>query len=177
MIIKSLSTRKAPGHDLIQVKMIKEAEMQLDIVEMFNDCLAQMVFPRQYKTALIRVLLKADDKDKTDPKSYRPISLLPVIGKILERAIAGRLKHLVNNHPRSAERQYGFRIGKSTEDAILELHKIVGETRGKYAVGLLFDISGAFDNVWWPSILVNLKDRDCPRNLCGATWRTGARIL
>ncbi|KAK9295481.1 hypothetical protein QLX08_010208 [Tetragonisca angustula] len=168
-IINSLITRKAPGHDLIDVKIIEEAwpEMQVDIVEMLNGCLAQMLFPRQYKTALIRVLLKADDKDKNDPKSYRPISLLPVMGKILERAIAGRLKLLVNSHPRSAERQYGFRIGKSTEDAILELHRIVGETRGKYAVGLLFDISGAFDNVWWPSILANLKDRDCPKNLYG----------
>lgn len=168
-IVRTLNTKKAPGHDLIEAKMIKEAwpELQLEILELFNSCMMQMVFPTQYKKAQIRVLLKSEEKDRTDPKSYRPISLLPVTGKILERAIAGRLKELVNSHPLSSQRQYGFRPGRCTDDAIVELRRIVGSSRGKYAVGLLFDISGAFDNVWWPSILGNLKARGCPKNLYG----------
>ena len=93
--------------------------------------------------------------------------MLPVIGKVLEKLIAGRLRALVNHHPLSSDRQFGFRPGKSTEDALVELNRIVKETRCKYAVGLLFDTIGAFNNVWWPSILQNLKERDCPRNLYG----------
>ena len=50
------------------------------------------------------------------------------------------------------------------EDAIVEL-KTVSATQGKYAVGLLFDISGTFDNVWWPNILSALKERECPGNI------------
>ena len=44
----------------------------------------------------------------------------------------------------------------STEDAIAER---------QYAAALLFDIFGAFDNVWWPLVLRNLRDRKCPRNV------------
>ncbi|KAK9296728.1 hypothetical protein QLX08_009342 [Tetragonisca angustula] len=51
------------------------------------------------------------------------------------------------------------------EDAIVELQRIVRAANSKYAIGLLFNISGAFDNVWWPSILASLKTRNCPRNL------------
>ena len=166
-IIKDLNVRKTPGHDLIEAKMLKEAwpEIQADILQMFNCCLEQGVFPRQYKLAQIRALLKSADKDPTDPKTYRPISLLPVIGKVLEKLIAGRMGALANEHPKSSSRQYGFRPRRSTEDAIVELNRIVSATQGKYAVGLLFDISGAFDNVWWPSILRALKERECPGNI------------
>lgn len=121
-IVKSLNVNKDPGHDLIEVKMIEEAWpiMQNEICELLNLCLEQRTFPEQYKKALIRVILKNEDKEKSDRKSYRPISLLPVMGKILEKTIAGRIKHIVNDHPRSSQRQYGFRPGRSTEDAIVE---------------------------------------------------------
>ena len=147
--------------------MVKEAwpEIQTDLLQLFNCCLEQGVFPRQYKLAQTRALLKSVDKDPTDPKTYRPISLLPVIGKVLEKLIAGRLSVIVNEHPKSSARQYGFRPRRSTEDAIVELNRIVSATQGKYAVGLLFDISRAFDNVWWPSILSTLTERECPGNI------------
>ena len=81
-IVKILNT-KAPEHDLIEVKMVKEAwqEIQLEFLEMLNGCLTQMVFPRQHKKAQIRVLLKGDNKDKTDPKSYRPIHCFRLLVK------------------------------------------------------------------------------------------------
>ena len=93
--------------------------------------------------------------------------MLPIIEKILEKLIAGRLQALANDHPLSSCRQYGFRPGKSTEDAFFPLNKIVYGINSKYVVGLLFDITGAFDNVWWHSILQSLKKRDCQRNLYG----------
>lgn len=168
-IVNNLNVNKAPGHDLIEARMIKEAwpSIHNEICTLINHCLEQQTFPDQYKVALIRVILKSDDKDETDAKSYRPISLLPVMGKILEKAIAGRVKTIVNDHPRSSRRQYGFRPGRSTEDAIVEVQRLVKASQHRYVVGMLFDISGAFDNVWWPSILSNLKDRGCPKNIYG----------
>jgi len=47
----------------------------------------------------------------------------------------------------------------------VELRRVVSSTEVKYAVAQLFDVSGAFDNVWWPLVLVSLKDRNCPRNV------------
>jgi len=55
--------------------------------------------------------------------------------------------------------------GRSTEDAIVELRRMVSASEVKYALALLFDISGAFDNVEWSLILNNVKDRTCPRNV------------
>ena len=64
-IIKKLNERKAPGRDLFEVGMVKEAwpVMQHELMTLFNNCLAQKAFPEQYKYAQIRVLLKGDDKD------------------------------------------------------------------------------------------------------------------
>ncbi|KAK9296727.1 hypothetical protein QLX08_009341 [Tetragonisca angustula] len=70
-IVKNLNN-KAPGHDLIEAKMIKEAwaEMSTEFLRLFDSSLSQETFPKQYKKAQIRVLLKRDYKDPTDPKSY-----------------------------------------------------------------------------------------------------------
>lgn len=71
MIVKSLNAKKAPEHDLIEVKMVKEAwpVIQLPVLGLFNSCLTKMVFPTQYKRAQIKVLLKGEGEDRTDPKS------------------------------------------------------------------------------------------------------------
>lgn len=47
----------------------------------------------------------------------------------------------------------------------MKLRELVSDRAEKYVLGLSFDISGAFDNVWWPSVLKNLKTRSCSRNL------------
>lgn len=114
---------------------------------MYNECLHQGIFPKQWKIAEIKVLLKSAEKPATDIKSYRPISLLPVLGKVLEKLIAGRISFLSHNHPLASSRQYGFKPGNSTEDAIVRIRNITENSTRKYAVGLMFDISGAFDGV------------------------------
>ena len=55
--------------------------------------------------------------------------------------------------------------GKSTEDAVVELRRADSASEGRYAVALLFDIFGAFDNVWWPLVLQGLKSREYPKNV------------
>lgn len=166
-VIRSLTRNKAPGHDLIENEIIKQAWpcIKQELTSLYNNCLEQGVFPAQWKSAVIRILLKGEDKDESDPKSYRPISLLPVLGKILEKLIHERLNTTFQDHPRSASRQFGFRTGKSTEDAIMELRRITTASTEKYALAILLDISGAFDHVWWPSVLLQLQQRNCHRNI------------
>ena len=76
-----------------------------------------------------------------------------------------RLNQTVLAPGRISARQFGFTPGKSTEDAIVELRRIVDSSENRYAVALLFDISGAFDNVWWPLVFKSLRERGCPRNV------------
>lgn len=166
-VIKSLKNGKAPGHDMIEAEMIKTAwpKIQDKLLQLMNRCLSQGKFPEIWKNGVIRVLLKGKNKDRSNPKSYRPICLLPIPSKILEKLISKRLEPVLQAHPLSSDRQFGFKRGKSTEDAIVELRRLVDRSTEKYVVALLFDIAGAFDNVWWPTILQELKRRECPRNI------------
>lgn len=166
--VKSLKNGKAPGLDLVEVTVLKAACAVIpgQLVRLFNGCLRVGAFPSAWKEGSLRVLLKGEGKDERDPKSYRPICLLSVVGKLLEKLIKGRLEKTVLANGRISGRQYGFTKAKSTEDAIVEMRRMVSATgNSTYAIGLLFDISGAFDNVWWPLVLESLRNRDCPRNL------------
>lgn len=165
--VKSLKNGKAPGHDLIEAEMVKAAfpKMHSEITRLMNSCLSKGKFPTTWKKGVIRVLLKGQGKDRTNPKSYRPICLLPILSKALEKLISQRLEPILHRHELSSSRQFGFRKGRCTEDAIVELRELVDNATHKYVVALLFDIAGAFDNVWWPSILQKLKERNCPQNL------------
>lgn len=166
-LAKTLKSNKAPGPDLIEVSVLKAATKVIPdhLVRLFNGCLRWGVFPSVWKVGSLRALLKGGDKDATDPKSYRPICLLSVIGKLLEKLIKLRLQDTSLAPGNVSARQFGFMPGKSTEDAVVELRRMVEASEKRYAVALLFDISGAFDNVWWPLVLNSLKDRNCPRNV------------
>ncbi|CAL7932939.1 unnamed protein product, partial [Xylocopa violacea] len=165
--IRNLKNKKAPGHDLIHNEIIKIAWTQVgnEITNLMNLCLLKETFPQVWKRGVIRILIKSKNKDKTNPRSYRPICLLPTLSKVLEKLISHRITNLTNQHSETSNREFGFKEGKSTEDAIVEMRKITEENTHKYAIGLLFDIEGAFDNVWWSSILHNLEKRNCSRNL------------
>ena len=58
----------------------------------FNDCKKLGTFPKEWKKSAVVTLTKAADKDPSLPTSYRPICLLPFLGKILEGVILNRLK-------------------------------------------------------------------------------------
>lgn len=165
--VRLFKNNKAPGPDLIEVSVLKAACKIIpgQIVRLFNGCLKWGVFPSVWKVGSLRALLKGEDKDERDPKSYRPICLLSVVGKLFERLLNKIIIGTSLAPGNASGRQYGFTPGRSTEDAVVELRRMVSASEGRYAVALLFDISGAFDNVWWPLVLTNLKDRNCPKNV------------
>lgn len=165
--IRDLANGKAPGPDRIEVEALKASWPVLgaDIVRLFNACLNFGVFPKRWKLGLVKALLKGPGKDESKVKSYRPICLLSVVGKSLERLIARRLTPIFHGELFCSDRQYGFRPGRSTEDAIVKFRDLTSNRREKYVLALLFDIAGAFDNVWWPNVLLKLRNRDCPCNL------------
>lgn len=165
--VKTFKCRKAPGPDLIEVAVLKAAVRLIpgQLLRLYNGCLQWGVFPSVWKVGSLRVLLKGEDKDVENPKSYRPICLLSVVGKLFEKLIKCRLAASSLSRGRISDRQYGFMPGRSTEDAVVELRRMVSASQQRYVIALLFDISGAFDNVWWPLVLGAFKDRLCERNI------------
>lgn len=155
--IRKIRVDKAPGWDKIEATVIKRvwALNKNLFKEIFNGCWKHGIFPTEWKKALVVTLLKSVDKNKADPSSYRPVCLLPIMGNVMETLILKRL--LSVSEDRLSMRQYGFRQGRSTEDALNEFLRIQ-ETEKKYALGIFLDISNAFNNLWWPSILKRLRD-------------------
>jgi Reverse transcriptase (RNA-dependent DNA polymerase). len=119
LALAMMKSGKAPGSDNI----IPERLDALD--DLFNACLRHAVFPRIWKRGRVTYLLKPGDREKTDPGSYRPICLLPVVGKLFEGVLLRLLKPTLEM--RSSEAQHGFREGRSTEDAITRLYNVTEE--------------------------------------------------
>lgn len=91
-----------------------------------------------WKNGVIKALLKAPDKNPQDPRSYRPVCLLPFLGKTLERLIKSRLTGIILHPTMSSRHQYGFRQKRSTEDAITAVRDMIDGTPEKYVVAILF---------------------------------------
>ena len=99
------------------------------------------------KIAKVTPLLKSGDVE--DATNYRPISVLPVFSKILERIMYNRIyKHLKNNNL-LFDKQFGFQLNNSTEHSILQLVNDISSSfgRGQYTLGIFIDLSKAFDTV------------------------------
>ena len=164
-VISQMKKGKAPGIDGIDLIIIQKAYpiIKNHLLAILNGCLKYGLFPQEWKVGKLVIFSKSKDKDPTKSGSYRPICLLPVLGKILEALMAKRLKVLIEQQ--MDDTQYGFRKGRSTEDAIYRLREIVRGSQSKYVLAILLDIKNAFNTVWWPSILKELREIGCPGDM------------
>lgn len=90
---------------------------------------------------------------------YRPISTLPSLSKILERIINNRLVNYLEKHNLIFNKQFGFRAGKSTSDAVHDLQDYVVRDMeaGKKTIGLFLDLAKTFDTISTPLLLKKLE--------------------
>lgn len=153
----------APGMDGLTARIIRRAwpRAKAEFVAVYGKCVAEGVFPRVWKDGRLLVLPKGNGKPLSDPKAYRPITLLPVLGKVLERVLLRCAPGLVSS---ISDHQHGFVRGRSTVTALGTLLDAARAGTEKYVHAILLDISGAFDNAWWPMIMVKAK-RSCPPNI------------
>lgn len=153
------------GWDRVEVEVVKRAWVLNPkvFVDLYNGCWRFEVSPNEWKKASVVTLAKSEDKDKSDPTSYRPICLLPILGKVLEGVILRRIKSKCE--PQILKSQYGFMVKKSTEDALHKFMEIQKSQEGKYGLGIFLDISNAFNNLWWPAIIKALKKMKCSRQI------------
>ncbi|CAB0040808.1 unnamed protein product [Trichogramma brassicae] len=105
-------------------------------------------------------------KPPDEPSSYRPLCMLDTAGKILERIICDRLEAFTEGPEGLSERQYGFRKGRSTIDAIEDVIFTVREAiagkrwyRGtkKYCAVVTLEVRNAFNSARWDNILAALR--------------------
>lgn len=107
-------------------------------------------FPYQWKKGLV-IFFKKRNKDGLSARSYRPITLLPIIGKIFERIIKIRIVPDLENKGFWDEAQHGFREGHGTVTALQALKSLIHRRlrEYKYVSMASIDIQAAFDAVSW----------------------------
>ena len=159
--IMMLKSKKSPGIDGIVGEMGKKLWLAApDYLEiLFNKCLLECYFPNKWKIANVVILLKSTDKDRTNPGSYRPISLFPVLGKVLERLLINQLSAITDST--LCDYQFGFRRGKSIDDAWMHIKRSVDDSLGKYVLEVFIDFKGAFDHLRWDCIIEKLRISGC----------------
>lgn len=132
---------------------------------LFNKCLSEGCFPNSWKVGNLVTFLKSPTRDCRDPGSFRPITLLSVLGKVLERVLVTRLRDLVVHMPS----QFGFTVGRSTIDAWTKAQAIVEGCTARYVVGIFVDFKGAFDHLNWGAIIHKLRQLNCAET---AIWQS-----
>ena len=129
------------------------------LVSLFNKSLEEGEVPAAFKSAYVTPLLKKADLDPDEAKSYRPISNLSVVSKLLERLVARQLLDYLTAEKLLPDRQSAYRAHHSTETAMLRvLSDILSAIdKGDLAVLALLDLSAAFDTVDHKTLLRRLE--------------------
>ena len=166
-IIQNLDQNKAHGHDNISIRMLKicGSSIYKPLEMIFKQCIETGFFPSEWKKTNIVPIHKKGNKQILE--NYRPVSLLPICGKILERLMFNEMFNFFNENKLISSDQSGFKPGDS---CINQLLSITHEIHKSFDVGLevrsvFLDISKAFDKVWHDGIIYKLTQNGISGNL------------
>ena len=157
-VTNNLKNSKSNIHTLPIVMFKKYLNFFAPIMsEIANKCFETGTFPNCCKIGCITPVFKSgNDKMLTN---YRPISILPYFSKIIEKLIQNRLDNFLYKNDIISSSQFGFRKGKSTENALISVLDFIYETidLNQFAIGLFVDYRKAFDTVSHPILLKKLE--------------------
>ena len=151
---------KAPGLDQVSNVLLKMGGSALakHLRALFQASLSAGYMPSAWKIAVVVPILK-EGKDQRLATSYRPISLLSCIGKLLESLVSQYLQVWCDQQGLLPAHQAGFRRNKSTSDPIVRLvcDVALAMARRKKLVSVFLDFRAAFDTVWHDGLRLKLK--------------------
>ena len=144
-LIKNLKSKHSKGPDGLSNNILKAIYPSIldALCTIFNKSLDCGQFPDSMKVAIVKPIYKS--KSKYEITNYRPISLLPVISKVVQQ----RLTKFLDKNNVLYSGQYGFRKHRSTSDAISDLAGNVVDAldKGMFTIGVFLDMSKAFDSI------------------------------
>ena len=145
-IIKDLQNGKASD---IPVKVIKRSSKIICslLSKFINSDMSRGVFPEELKIGKISPIFKKDNPELLE--NYRPVSTLPIFGKIFEKVIYKRLYSFLSSKGILYDNQYGFRKGHSTSHALNYSIDLIRKSLNdrKHVLGIFIDLSKAFDTI------------------------------
>jgi ribonuclease HI len=160
-IFQIKKVKKATGTDPISYQMFRQFPVNIlqELLCIYNRCYVEGIVPYQWKQAIVVPLLKSG-KPRSNPNSYRPISLTPHLGKLYERLVKRRLEFYLEKNNIVPTIQSGFKRGRGCTDNLVKLTSQVkhGIARGQPTLTCMFDIKRAYDSVWLAKLMQKLAD-------------------
>ena len=160
-IIKALNPNKSSGWDGASPHMLKicDSSIVTPIQIIFNTCIREGIFPVKWKMSNVCPIHKKDSKNLKE--NYRPISLLPILGKIFEKILFDSLYDYFISNKLLNPCQSGFIKGDSCVNQLLaithEIHKNLDANPSIDTIGVFLDMSKAFDKVWHEGLVCKLQ--------------------
>ena len=158
--VKDIDVSKSSAIDYLPTCIFKEAVIHNPsrFIKIINLCVQNSEIPDSWKLAVVTPLPKGGDPSNVS--NLRPISVLPVPGKILERLMHNKISDHINNHGILNERQGGYQKKKSTLDSISNFvdDVLINRNMGNISLAAFIDIKKAFDSVNYIILLKKLEE-------------------
>lgn len=158
-LLKDLKCAKATGLDEMPARFLKDAAEHIApyLTHVFNLSIKSGIVPSDFKLARVIPLFKKGSK--FDEGNYRPVSILSIVSKVLEKLIHEQINRYICNSGLLYELQSGFRKSHSTETCLLFLTDYIRKEidSGKFCGMVLLDLQKAFDTVDHQILLTKLK--------------------
>ena len=147
-IINNLEN-KCSGPQSIPINLLKlTADLIINpLCNIISNSFNTGIFPDPLKVSKVIPIHKGSSSDEVN--NYRPISLLSIFDKIIEKLVHKRLYNFLEQHNILYHNQFGFRQNNSTTFALLQITEKIKETidNRKFGCGIFIDLCKAFDTV------------------------------
>jgi hypothetical protein len=164
--LRKFKNKKAPGPDQIRADAMKlGGEVFIEAFKPIADYVLETgYFPRRWKIGEC-IFLHKTGKNHKEATSYRPITLLNIMGKLCERLILSRIQGTVDKL--QPPFQHGFTRFRGTATQILRTGKIITDALalGESVSMICTDLSKAFDSINHKGLIKKLQNADAPSNV------------
>lgn len=158
--IKKMKPRKSPGYDLLTGEILKQLPQKIitKLTTIINATFKLQYVSIYWKIAEV-IMFNKPGKEANDVTSYRPISLLPILSKLMEKLLIRRMNNVIETRKLIPNHQFGFRTKHSTIDQVHRITRVIENAfeDKKICSAVFLDVSKAFDKVCHTGLLCKIR--------------------